>query len=371
MGLLIASGAFVANVAYGQEQWYLGEGVEKGLLVKYRISFYDYKVGQPFEATIWFGDQDDKGNWITDVIIVDQGRVVTSKMTLSALNLSPLGFDVSEDFKPYRSAIKSSVGWLGDFASKVEPEPLSGNKAWGIVGAIGGGSIIVAPSAAETINAAGQSWDTAIIGFHYAVDSKIWIKDEFPLPIKAKVYTIASIQPLPVQFEYTLLETMITDTPPVPPEEEIEIPTPPLSSRTTSGGFNVDLYWDPAMIEPGKLTKIGVVFFSRQQELIRGAQYDLLITDAKGNTVLDAKKVTVTEGQGSHEVTFESVGRTHVTVTYLGDQEGSFEERIIEKAEFDLIVIPEFPLGMAAVMAVVVAMMVAMTRFKKISIPKL
>ncbi len=371
LGLLISSGAFVSNVAYGQEEWYLGEGVEKGLLVKYKISFYDYKAGQQFEATLWFGDQDDKGNWITDVIIVDQGRVVTSKMTLSALNLSPLGFDVSEDFKPYRAAIKGSLGWLGEFASEVDKEPLSGNKAWGIVGAIGGGSIIVAPAGTETINAAGQSWDTAIIGFHYAVDSKVWVKDGFPIPIKAKVYTIASIQPLPIQFEFTLLETMISDTPPIPPEEEIEIPTPPLSSRTTSGGFNVDLYWDPIMIEPSKPTKIGVVFFSRQQELIRGAQYDLLITDAKGNTVLDAKKVTVTEGQGSHDVTFESTGRMHVTVTYLGDQEGGFEARIVEKAEFDLIVIPEFPLGIAAVMAAVVAMTVAMTRFKKISIPKL
>ena len=77
----------------------------------------------------------------------------------------------------------------------------------------------------------------------------------------------------------------------------------------------------------------------------------------------------MTEGQGSHEVTFDSGGRAHVTVTYLGDQEGSFEAKITEKAEFDLVVVPEFPLGVAAVMAAIVAVMITVTRFGKISIP--
>ncbi len=369
MGLLIISGAF-AKAAYGQEEWYAGEGTEKGLLVKYRISHYDYKAGEQFDATIWFGEQDDKKNWITDVIIEEQGRIVTSKMTLSALNLSPVGFDVSEDFKPYRAAIKGSLGWLGEYASKIEPKPITGDKAWGIVGAIGGGGIIVAHTGTETIQAAGQSWDTSIIGFHYAADSKVWVKDGFPLPIKAKVYTIASTQPLPLQFEFTLLETRISETTPVPPEEEVVLPTPPLTKPTTSGGFSVDLYWDPITIEPGKPTKIGVVIFDKQKNVIKDAQYDMLITDANGKVVADIKKFTTTEGQGTHEVTFDSTGRTHVTVTYLGSLSG-FEHKIRETAEFDLIVVPEFPLGIAAVMAAIVAMMIATTRLKKISIPKL
>jgi len=370
MGLLITSGVFAAKAAYGQEGWYAGEGTEKGLLVKYRISHYDYKAGEQFDATIWFGEQDDKKNWITDVIIEEEGRVVTSKMTLSALNLSPVGFDVSEDFKPYRAAIKGSLGWLGEYASKIEPKSLSGNKAWGIVGAIGGGGIIVSPTGAETIQTAGQSWDTSIIGFHYALDSKIWVKDGFPLPIKAKVYTIASSQPLPVQFEFVLLETRISETPPVPPEGEVILPIPPLSKPTTSGDFGVDLYWQPVTIEPGKPTTIGVVIFDKQQNVINDAQYDLLITDANGKVVADIKKFTTSEGQGTHEVTFESAGRTHVKVTYLGSLSG-VEHKITQEAEFDLIVIPEFPLGIAAVMAAMVAMMIVMTRFKKISIPKL
>ena len=368
--LLIASGVFSTNGVYAQgNTWYPGEGAEKGLLVKYRISDFDYKAGEEFEATIWFGDQDSSGNWITDVIIVEQGDVVTSRMTLSGLNLSPVGFDTSEEFQPYRAATKRSLAWTGEYASQREPEPLSGNKAWGVIAAIGGGGITVIPMGTETIQAAGQSWDTAVIGFHYAVDSKIWIKDGFPLPIKAKVFTIASIQPIPVQYEFELLETRMSETAPVPPEEEIQLPTPPLHKPTASGAFSVDLYWEPTVIEPGKPTTMGVVVFDRQNNVKRGAIYDLLVTGAGGKVVLDVKKFVAQEGQGTHEVTFDSPGRFHVTVTYLGDQEGGIPERIVEKVEFDLIVVPEFPFGVAAVMAAIIGAMIMLTRFKKINIP--
>jgi len=370
MGLLITSGVFAAKGVYAQDNtWYPGEGAEKGLFVKYTISDFDYKGGQPFTATIWFGDKDENGNWITDVIIVEGGDVVTSKLTLSVLNLSPIGFDTSEEFQPYRSAIKASLSWTGEYANQKNPKALTGNKAWGPIGAIGGGGIIVSPTGSETIQAAGQSWDTHIVGFHYAVDSKIWIKDGFPLPIKAKVFTIASIQPIPVQYEFELLETGMSETAPVPPEQKPELPVPPLSKPTSSGAFSVDLYWEPAVIEPGKPTTMGVVIFDRQHNVKRGAIYDLLITGAGDKVVLDLKKVVAQEGQGTHEVTFDSPGRFHVAITYLGDQEGGLPERITEKAEFDLIVIPEFPLSVAAVMAAIIGMMIMLTRFKKINIP--
>ena len=372
MGLLIASSAFAAKAAYGEQTWYPGKGVEKGLLVKYRISTFDYLQtgGRPFFATIWFGPQDDKGSWITYVIIDEEGKVVASNMTLSALNLAPIGFDVTEKFKPYRNAIRNSLGWVGDFANKDHPRPITGSNAWGVVAAIGGGSIVVKPTDTETLQLADKSWDASVIGFHYAVDSKIWISENFPLPLKAKVYTIATQQPLPVQFEFELVEVGKSDTRPVPPKSIIEPPKSPLSTATVSGAFNVDLYWKPEMIEPGKPITMGVVFRDNKQNLIKDAQYDILITDANGKVVLDKKAVLTKEGQGIHEVTFDSVGSVYVTVTFLGSQKG-FEHKITEKAKFDLVVVPEFPLGIAAVMAAVVAMMIAMTRFKTISIPKL
>ena len=367
MGFLIAAGALVTKAAYGQE-WYLGEGVQQGLLVKYEIKSFDLNRGDEFEATLWFGSQDDKENWITDVIIEDNGNVITGKLKLSSLSLTPLGTDISEELKPYRAAIKESLGWLGGYADKLEPESLSGGKAWGVVAAIGGGGIIVAPTGTETIQAAGQSWDTSIIGFHYAVDSKIWVKDGFPLPIKAKVYTISSQQPIPEQFSFELLETRISETAPVPPEATLQLPQPPLSKQTASGAYNIDLYWQPVTIEPGKTTTIGVVIFDQQQKLLRQVQYDLLITDADGKVIKKIDAFTASEGQGTHEVTFESAGKSTVTVTVLGTLTTGLPGKLIEKADFTLIVVPEFPIGIAIVMAAIVAMMIAITKFKKISI---
>ncbi|MFQ5941307.1 MAG: hypothetical protein ACE5KA_06390, partial [Nitrososphaerales archaeon] len=209
MALLIAGGAFATKTVYAQE-WFPGDGVQKGLLVKYRISNFDYKRGTSFDTTLWFGSQDDRGNWITDVIVEEKGQVVTGKFTLSSLALTPLGTDISPELQSYRAPIKDSLAWLEAYTNRADPKSLTGSKVWGVIAAIGGGSITVQPAGSETIQAAGQSWDTHVIGFHYGEDSKLWIKDDFPLPIRAKVFAIATQQPIPVQFEFELLETRIT-----------------------------------------------------------------------------------------------------------------------------------------------------------------
>ena len=52
-----------------------------------------------------------------------------------------------------------------------------------------------------------------------------------------------------------------------------------------------------------------------------------------------------------------------MTVIYLGSSSG-LENKIIEKAEFVLIIVPEFPLGVAIVMTTMVAALIVLTRFK-------
>ncbi len=371
MGLLIASGTIATKASYGEQNWYPGKGLEKGLFVKYNISTFDYlqSGGRPFSATIWFGSQDDKGNWLTYAIIDENGKITDSNMTLSALTLTPLASNYKEDFIPYKDAIRNSLGWMGDYANKDRPRSLTSADAWGVVAAIGGGGIIVKPSGTETIQLAGKSWDTTIIGFHYGIDSKIWISDSFPLPLQAKVFTSYTQKPIPVQYEYQLVEVGKSDTPPPKPVSTMAPPHSPLSSKTTSGAFTVDLFWKPEIIEPGKPVTLGVVFHDQQGNLVNDAQYNILVTDANGKTVLDEKKVVMTQSQGVHQVTFDSAGGAHVTVTFLGSLSIGPPEKVVEKAEFDWVVTPEFPLGIAAVMAAMVAMMIVMTRFRKITLP--
>lgn len=368
MGLLIAAGVLATNTVYAQE-WYPGDNVQKGLLLKYRISHFDYKRGTPFDVTLWFGSQDSKGNWITDVIVEEGGQVVTGKFTMSSLTLTQLGTDISPELQPYRAPIKNSLAWLDSYASKIGPKPLTGSKVWGVIAAIGGGSITVQPVGTDTIQAAGQSWDTYVIGWHYGEDSKVWIKDKFPLPIKARVFALSTQKPIPVQFQFDLLETRMTDTAPQPPETKLELPTPPLITTTTSAIFTVELYWQPVTINAGEPITFGVVIRDQQNKIVENVRYNLKIEDAKGNIVID-KEFLAEKGQGTHEITFNEIGRTHVTVTVLGSLSG-VAEKFTENANFEIIVVPEFPVGLAVVMASLVAMVIAITRFKKLNIPGL
>lgn len=371
VGLLLASSMLAARSAHAAETWYSGEGAEKGLLMKYSFSHIELKGGEiPITMTLWLGSQDDKGNWITDVIIEDEGEVTSGQVTLSAIDMSPIGFIEDEALRKYVSKMKEGLTWLSNYVSKVKPRPLS-NAEWGRIASIGGGGIVVKAAGTETITAAGKSWDTSIVSFHYSEDSTFWVKDGFPIPIQAKVLTLRTDKPIPVWFEFKLLETRMSDTAPEPPKGELKLPTSPLRSPTTSGTYLIDLHWQPVTIEPGKPVRIGVVFFDSKEKLIRDAQYSMVITDENGKEVFRVEKKVTEEGQGVHDITFESGGKKHVEVIYHGSLGIGPPERIIEKATFDLIVVPEFPFGVAAVLAAVVGTMIAMMRFKKLAVPKL
>jgi len=280
----LASGVLATNTAYAQKEWYPGEGLQEGLLVKYTVSFIDYKQGEPFALTLWFESKDDKGNWKVFAIVEDKGQVVTSDVILSSLNLTPVGFDVTPEFRPYRSAMKESIGWLASYASKADPKPLDSG-TWGVIAAIGGGGIVVGPAGAESITIAGKSWDASKISFHYGEDSTIWVSDEFPLPLKAKVFALTIEKPIPVMFEFEMTEMSISMQRPVPPQSEVRIPKSPLSKPTTSGSFTVDLYWKPEKIETNNPVTFGVVIFDNRGSIVKDFLYAMTITDATG-TVL-------------------------------------------------------------------------------------
>ena len=373
MSLLIIGGILTTKPVYAQD-WYPGDGAKQGLLIKYRISNFDYKKGTPFDATLWFGSQDDKGNWITDIIVEEKGKVSSGVFKLSSLTLTPLGTDIPPELKPYREPIKNSLAWLGSYSSKVAPESLSGNSVWGVIAAIGGGSITVRPFGTETIQAGGQSWDTHIIGWHYGEDSKVWVKQGFPLPIKAKVFALVTQKPIPTQFEFELLETRITETRPEPPKQQIELPMPPLSQVTTTAKFNVDLYWEPIEIQPDEPTEFTVVIYNAHKKIMRNIMYILKIVDAEGNTVID-KKFTALDGKRTHSLILEETGPLSVSIRVFGSPESIAGDiaavEFIETVNFELVVVPEFPLGFSVVIASMVALMVLMTKFKKIIIPKL
>lgn len=137
---------------------------------------------------------------------------------------------------------------------------------------------------------------------------------------------------------------------------------PPLSQSTISGKFRVDISWSPVTLEPSKLITIYVMIRDEHQNVIRDAGYDFVISDAGGKVLLDERNVKTTLGQGIHEVTFESSGTAHIIVTYRGSLD-RVESGIADKAEFNLIVVPEFPLGVVVTIATIVAIMIVATKF--------
>lgn len=204
--------------AYDDQVWYVGKGIQKGMYLKYRISYLDHleSGGKPFNATIWFESQDEHGNWKTLTMINEHGKMTTSNMTLSTTNLQPIGSSYSASFAPYKNTIRNSLGWIGDIAKKDDPKVLSVGSHWGVLSLPGGTAIEVKAMGTETLQLTGKSWNTTAVAFHYHdVDSKIWIADNFPLPVKAKVYAYPYPyeKPVPILFEYELLEAGQSDTP--------------------------------------------------------------------------------------------------------------------------------------------------------------
>ena len=129
--------------------WYVGEGVDKDMYVKYRISHFDVNNGREFTMLIYFKDQDDKGNWIAPVWVEDQGKVLNGTFILSPLDLSALGTSqIPLEMGKYRSAYANSLQWLAAFVPKPGLSLNAGS--WGKIASIGGPEI--KPSDQQQLN---------------------------------------------------------------------------------------------------------------------------------------------------------------------------------------------------------------------------
>ena len=132
---LLFSNAFAVD-----NNWYVGEGVTKDMYVKYRMSHFDTNNGREFTMTIYFKEQDDKGNWIAPVFVEDQGKVLNGTFILSPLDLTALGTSkIPPEMKKYRSAYASSLQWLAAFVPKPGQSLTAGS--WGKIASIGGSEI--------------------------------------------------------------------------------------------------------------------------------------------------------------------------------------------------------------------------------------
>jgi hypothetical protein len=357
LGLLVSSivAATTAGLlrnAYAEDNnWYVGEGAKPNMYVTYQIQDFDTNNGRPFTMTIYFEKQDDRGDWIATAYAVDQGQVFNGTLNLSSIDMSVLGkgSQIPKEMNPYVGGYKDSLQWLSAFVPK--PGQSLSAASWGKTASIGGSE--VKPSGTEKVTVKGGTFDTTKIVYHKSVDNTIWVANEFPFPVKALTYADITTGNPPVQFKFELLATG-TGSPP-PPSSVTEIPKPPLEQTTATGAYFIDLNWTPAEIKPGADTTFDVSFFDNVHKPVQSVGYDFKVTDSKGNIISDLKNQYAQDNTGHHKVTFKPENSGPMTVSVNINAVGSRDQgSVIQSADFNIVVTPEFPLALVAVLAAIV-----------------
>jgi hypothetical protein len=360
LGVLAA--AINIRSAYGQSNdlWYVGEGAEQDMYVIYRVQDFETNDNRPFLISIWFKEKDNDV-WVAPTEIKDEesGSVYGGTLRLSeSLGVLYGSSEIPDDMRRYIGGYSNSLVWLESYSPKAKPQSLSAG-SWGRIGSIGGSEI--KPTGKEQVTAAGKTFDTTVIAYFKGVNNRIWVVDNFPYPVKAETFVeVVAGQP-PYQYAYTLL-SVGTGQPPAFKEEE-NIPLPPLKRTTGRGTYNVDISWTPERIEPGKEVGFVVGFTDSNSQQLTNVSYDITIKDSSGQVIKEFKRQVAQEGVGTVSTTFDNGGPMTVTVK-INSVSGQTTGEFIEQADFNIVVVPEFPATAAIIAGAVIGFVVLATRFR-------
>lgn len=360
-----ASAVALSGSAYAQEDnvWYPGEGVKQDMFVTYRIQEIDTNDERPYEMTLYFQEQQD-GDWIVPAFVVDDdGRVIEGTMKLSdSMAYLAGGSNVPQEMNDYIGGYSGSLHWLDSFTTKAEPKSLAPGTNWGRTGSIGGSDVIV--SGPEAITVEGGQFDTTLLTLHKGVTSRIWVMNGFPFPIKAEFFTDSATGSQQIQYKFDLLATG-TGKPETPASDE-NIPTPPITGKTGRGEYTISLDWEPASIQPGTPVIFSISLSDSSGFPLERANYDFVIKNSSGGVIQEFKnQFADTEfGTGTHEVQFDTAGGMTATVIVnsVSGRPAGGSVGFTENVDFNIVVVPEFPVGAVIVAAAVIGFVALMTR---------
>jgi len=185
--------------------WYVGEGLKPGDYFEYKLCHVDLNDCTDFEMHLWIEGTITVGSedkWLAQVVVYDGKKIVKGNMELGKIAPEPSGG--SSELSVYRGAFKTSIVWLSAYATSSGPLPFS-NPSWGKIANIGGQQII--PTALETVSLPAGTYDTVRIEWKTGgADSKVWVLDDFPFPVKASTWTHVSTGIPPQEYLYELLD---------------------------------------------------------------------------------------------------------------------------------------------------------------------
>jgi hypothetical protein len=348
--------------------WYPGEGVRQDMYVKYRIEDYDTNERQPFVMTLYFQQQDQDGNWIVPAYVETNGRVLQGTLKLSDTMSPLLGGEVPQEMRDFIAGYQSSLTWLDAFTTVSSPLSLTAG-SWGKIASIGGSE--VRPTGTQQVTFAGAqslcgatSCDATLVSWHKGVDSNVWVVNEFPFPVKAETYADVTTPPAPIQYRFELLETGSGQ--PAAPTGTGQASGPPLE-RTTTDGSRVILTWDPVDIQPNSTVNFGLEVRDARNSSISNVAYDFIIKDANGQIIQEFSNQQALTGTATHQATFNSTGPKTITVQ-INSIRSQTSGQLIQTTDFNLVVVPEFPISAAVVSAAVIGFVVIIMRIRGLSI---
>jgi hypothetical protein len=355
----------VGTKAYAQSSdlWYPGEGVKQDMFVTYRIQEVDTNDLEPFVMTLYFQEQDGDRDWIVPTFVIDEsGDVINGTFKLSeGMTFLSGGSTVPAEMNDFVGGYSGSLHWLDSFTTKSEQKSLTAAN-WGRTGSIGGSD--VKPVEKETITVEAGTFDTTRIELKKGYTSKIWVQNDFPFPIKADFLTDTTSGAPGIQFKFELLETGMGR--PELPDSQVNIRDPPLTGKTDRGEYTVTLDWEPT--DPNGIPQGSVLFTVSLGDNVNfpleRANYDFVVRNDTGIVAEFLNQNADTElGTGTHEVQFDGGGGMTATVT-INSVSGQTPGLFTESVDFRLVVVPEFPLGVALVAASVLALIVGIIRVK-------
>ena len=190
--------------------WYVGENLRVGDYFSYDLCYMGYKECTEFNMRIWFKEEvltKDGTQWLADVVVTDDDRVVVGTMAPGGPVLWPYG--ASHELRVYGWAFESSVLFLSNFISfGSDSEEEKGKKFTDVwifrIGELCGFQL--APSNLDVVTVPAGTWeDAVVVSWSGCGNGKTWIADEFPLPLKADAYALTR-DGHSLEFAFTLVD---------------------------------------------------------------------------------------------------------------------------------------------------------------------
>src|ERR687894_515450 len=349
--LLFGTVNMMNNASAQTPDWYPGKGVRQDMYVKYNIEHYDFNQRQPYVMTLYFQQQDQDGNWIVPAYVEANGMVLQGNLKLSDTMSPLLGGEIPQEMRQFISGYQSSLTWLDAFTTVSAPLSLTAG-SWGKIASIGGSE--VRPAGTQQVTFAGaqslcgaSSCDATRVTWHKGVDSNVWVVSDFPFPVKAETFADVTTPPAPIQYRFELLETGSGQ--PAAATGTGQTSGPPLE-RTTTDGSHLILTWDPVDIQANSTVNFG-----------------LEVRDANGQTLQEFNNQLSQSGTATHPVTFNSTGPKTITVT-INSVGSRPTGQIIQATDFNIAVVPEFPVSAVIISAAMIGLVVVMMRAKGLGI---